>query len=96
METGDCLVAFAFAVSIGCGVAVFRFLLDKWNISAYIDTVSKPRKVCHWCFYTWWPCLAACIALCLTLAPFELIFFLPVSVIAATIGYVYLKSQPTP
>lgn len=93
MYWDNCLVAFAIAAYIGCGVAVFRFLLDKWRIIAYIENQFKPRKVCHWCFFTWWPCAVWCF-IALPFHDLHEFLTIPVAAVIATIGYVYLKSQP--
>jgi hypothetical protein len=92
IQFDNCSEAFATVACIGCCVAVFRYLLDKWKISDYIDSQFK-GKVCHWCFYSWWPCAVWCFIELPMHSLYELLF-IPVSVVIATIGYVYLKSQP--
>jgi hypothetical protein len=93
IQFGNCLVAFATVACVGCCVAVFRFVLDKWKITDRIETIFKTRKFCRWCFLTWWPCAAWCFIELPMHSLYELLL-IPVAAVIATIGYVYLKSQP--
>ena len=82
------------AIVIGCIVAICRFLIEKWGIVDQVNKAIKPHSVCQWCFFTWWSCV---VVLAIRL-PYNTItdtlLMLPVAVVIATVGYVYLKSQP--